>query len=263
MLNHLESFLLTLFLMLTLNACVTTRAELNEKKAESPEVGVTGSLPESTVKSEEIQKDAKQAIPEVVSKPEVPASVPASSSEAGSYQVEELRAQVASLTGKVEELEHEKQINDSTHAEEVKKLQAQIEEMEKKLKTNEGPAVPAGKDAFEAGKDAYFAEHYAEAVEFLDQYLKDEHAKSVEEATYIRGEAQFKLKNYKKAIIDFSTFPEKYQKSSYHPKALLRISESFEEMGRKDDAKAFYSDLAEKFPKTAEGKLAKKRLKKK
>jgi TolA-binding protein len=32
-------------------------------------------------------------------------------------------------------------------------------------------------------------------------------------------------------------------------------------MGRKDDAKAFYSDLQDKFPKTAEGKLAKKRLK--
>jgi len=43
---------------------------------------------------------------------------------------------------------------------------------------------------------------------------------------------------------------------------LLRIAESFEATGRKDDAKVFYSDLVEKFPKTAEGKIAKKKLKK-
>ena len=77
----------------------------------------------------------------------------------------------------------------------------------------------------------------------------------------MRGDCYFKKVQYNKAIVDFSHFPEKYQKSSYHPKALLRIAESFEAMGRKDDAKAFYSDLLEKFPRTAEGKLAKKRLK--
>ena len=92
--------------------------------------------------------------------------------------------------------------------------------------------------------------------------LNQEKGKQVEEATFLRGEANFKKLQYNKAILDYSKFPEKFQKSSFHPKALLRIAESFEAMGRKDDAKAFYSDLLEKFSKTAEGKIAKKKMKK-
>ncbi len=244
-------------LLLLLNACVTTRSELNERGASNG----FNTAPSTSVKSEAIHADNQATVesPKVVQS----AAPAVAANQQGSYQVDELRAQVAELTGKVEELQHDQGVKDAAHSEETKLLQAKIEILEKKLKANEGPALPEGKDSFEAGKDAYFSGHYAEAVEFLDAYLKTENPKSLEEATYIRGESHFQLKNYKKAIVDFSTFPEKFQKSSYHPKALLRISESFEQMGRKEDAKAFYSDLVEKFPKTAEGKLAKKRLNKK
>ena len=63
--------------------------------------------------------------------------------------------------------------------------------------------------------------------------------------------------------MEFSKFPEKMQKSPYHPQALLRMGESFEGLGMKEDGRAFYSDLVEKFPKSPEAKAAKKRLSKK
>jgi TolA-binding protein len=197
----------------------------------------------------------------VVTKPK-PAATP--NPDLSSYSAEELRAEVANLSGKLEENEHNQQITEQTQAENAKKAQARIDELEKKLKElqPDAPTLPEGKTPFEAGKDDYIANNYDEAIVFLSQALaKSDTGKEAEEAIYLRGDCYFQKKQYNKAIVDFSQFPEKYPKSSYHPKALLRIAESFEATDRKDDAKAFYSDLLDKFPRTAEGKLAKKRLK--
>ena len=90
---------------------------------------------------------------------------------------------------------------------------------------------------------------------------ESESGKEAEEATFLRGESQYKKQQYTKAIVDYSRFSEKYPKSPYHPKALLKIAESFVALGKKEEAKAFYSELTDKFPKTAEGMLAKKRMK--
>ena len=181
-----------------------------------------------------------------------------------SYGVDELRVEVARLNGVVEELEHEKTQSDQTHKDEMKKADDHIAELEKKLKElqPDAPVVPEGQTPLMAGKEAFLNAKYDDAILFMGQVLeKQDSGKDAEEAVYTRGESYFKKQQYNKAIVDFSRFSEKFQKSSYHPKALLRIAECFEAMGRKDDAKAFYSDLLEKFPKTAEGKLAKKRLK--
>ena len=115
----------------------------------------------------------------------------------------------------------------------------------------------------EAAKDAYSAGNWDEAIAFFSQVLDtEEKGRAAEEATYLRGESYFKKLQYNRAILDYSKFPERFQKSSYHPKALLRIAECFDSIGRKEDAKSFYSELLEKFPKTAEGRIAKKKLKK-
>jgi TolA-binding protein len=201
----------------------------------------------------------------IVAAPIAGVSVGTIAANGGAYTDDELKAELARVSGQVEELQHNKQIDDQQHQDAEKKYQDRIAELEKQLKANEapaGPVVPEGKSPFEAGKDAYFADRYEDAIAFFDQYLQGKDLKAADEATFLRAESNFKEKNYKKAIVDYSKFPEKYQKSKFHPKALLGIAQSFDEMGMKDDAKAFYSELADKFPKTAEGKLAKKKLKK-
>jgi TolA-binding protein len=280
-------------LCLSLSACVTTRDQLNEERGVGTETTADIGGPKSgAVKSEDLSPKAKapiaQAAPEVVVPNAPPAMAPApqvmapgagalpvpgpvtgtpkaaQAPDVSTYTPDELRVEVARLTGQVEEIQHEKQSKDQEHQSEISKSQARIAELEKKLKElqPDAPVVPEGKTPFEAGKDAYLANNCDEAITFFGQALaKSDTGKEAEEATYDRGECYFKKLQYNKAIVDFSHFPEKYQKSSFHPKALLGIAESFEAMGRKDDAKAFYSDLVDKFPKTAEGKLAKKRLK--
>jgi TolA-binding protein len=271
--------------------------DLNQPASRASKVPNTAepetSVPESNV------SDSKSGIPQPVRKTYTPAPSETSSSssvpstapavppstvvaaggaagvaaaETGSYGIDELRAEMARLNGRVEELEHEKQNQTQASAEEQKKLQTKIDDLEKQSQAkaaevaaaNAGPVVPEGESAFEAGKDAYFAQKYDDAIPLLDEALKkSDKGKDAEEATYIKGESYFKTKQYKKAIVDFSKFPEKYPKSAYHPKALLRIAECFEALGMKEDSRTFYADLLDKFPKTAEGKLAKKRLAKK
>ena len=45
------------------------------------------------------------------------------------------------------------------------------------------------------------------------------------------------------------------------PVALLRIGQSFDALGMKDDARGFYQELAEKFPKSTEARKIRARLK--
>jgi TolA-binding protein len=288
--------ILAVFLVSTshlMSGCVTTRAQLNQERGitEDSDEGAAEETPsKSSVKSEDLSSTPAQP-PATVTNPPLtpqapggatvsnppaqppgpyaPAAGAAASASTGGYNAEELRAEIARLNGKVEELEHEKKLQEEDRANEQKKLQDQVVGLEKQLKESQPEKLetPEGKSTFEAGKDAYFGGLFDQSIQYMDQYLqknetsKDADAKEVAEAVYIRGESYYKQKQYKKAIVDFSKFPEKFQKSPYHPKALLRIAESFEALGMKDDAKIFYSDLSEKFPKTAEGKLAVKRLK--
>ena len=92
------------------------------------------------------------------------------------------------------------------------------------------------------------------AIDGLSAYLKNPKAKRAEEATFYRAEAYFATKQYKKAIVDYSRFPEKFTKSKRMPHALLQIGRSFEAMGMKEDAKGFYQELTDKFPKSPEAK---------
>lgn len=198
------------------------------------------------------------ATPEPTPTPEPPKDLTALSDD-------ELRAELAKTIGRNEELQHELDLKNQGKSEEVKKAEERIAALEKQLKelTPEAPKAPEGKSPFDAGKDAHAAGSWDEAIAFFNQTLTSiEKGKIAEEATYLRGDSYFKKLQYNKAILDFSKFPERFQKSAFHSKALLRIAESFESMGRKEDAKMFYSELLEKFPKTAEGKIAKKKTKK-
>ncbi len=191
-----------------------------------------------------------------------------------SYVVEEMKGEITRLTGRLEDLERNRQQESADKAKEkseaVKALETRIAELEKaqadmiealkKAQAHQAANTEAP-EHFEKGKKAYQAKDYEEAVEHLGNYLKNPKAKDAEEATFLRAESYYGLKQYKKAIIDYSKFPEKYTKSKRMPVALFKIGQSFEGLGMKEDAKGFYQELVDKFPKSAEAKKAKGKLK--
>jgi TolA-binding protein len=255
----LQLILGSVALMTTLSSCVTTRAQLNEKRVtQGSDLDASSPAVQSeSLNGEEVASETKTG----PSAEPIVAAPPASQ-----YGMEEMRAELARLSGKVEEMEHEKKNQQASQQEEQQKLLAKIAELEKQLKQKEeqqnGPSVPEGKTPFQAAKEAFSNAKYAEAIEFFTVFMEQPNTKEKDlaEATFLRGESHFRLKDYKKAIIDYSRFPEAFQKSNFHPKALLKLAQSFEALDMKDDAHAFYQDLFQKFPKTAEGMLAKKKL---
>src|SRR6185437_13860938 len=102
---------------------------------------------------------------------------------------------------------------------------------------------------------------YPSAITAMTEYLKVPHGKHEEEATFVRAESYYNSKQYKKAIIDYSQFPEKFKKSHRMAEALYKIGKSFDALGMSDDAKGFYQELATKFPKSPFVKKVRAKLK--
>ncbi len=193
----------------------------------------------------------------------------------GEYVVDELKAEITRLSGRIEDLERQQKQQESSKdgdkklKEEMTKLETRVVELEQaqasmltELKKAQS-AVPAKEEVefFSKGKKELAAKNYDQAIEFFTAYLKTPKGKYTEEATFLRADSYFAQKQYKKAIIDYSKFPEKFTSSKHMPTALYKIGQSFEAMGMKDDAKGFYQELIEKFPKAPEAAKARKKVK--
>ena len=243
-------------LALTQSACLKTRAQLKDE-------------PSSNETQE--QGDSGASAP---SKP-VPAHIESVQPQGNQYAIDEIKSEITRLNGKIDDMEQaQKNAAASGNAADkdvLKKLETRMEEMEhaqaamieqiKKLQ--ESPAASAGDpdDIYQKGKKDYTAGQLGPAIEAFTLYLERQpNGRFAEEATFKRGESHYILKEYKKAIVDYSKFPEKFHKSKRLPMALFKIGQSFEALGMKDDAKGFYQELVEKYPKSAEAKKVPRKL---
>jgi tol-pal system protein YbgF len=229
---------LVLALALSTSACLKTRAQLKDDGDDAGEKPVKANV-------QDVQpKDA--------------------------YVIDEIKGEITRMTGKIEDLERsQQQANSPAKQEEMKKIEARIVELEhaqvqmieaiKKLQSNVPPPDPT--ETFEKAKKEFSAGDYSAAIDGFTSYLKVPNGKLAEEATYLRGEAFYETKQYKKAIIDYSKFPEKFTRSKHMAQALYKIGLSFEALGLKEDAKGFYQELVDKHPKSAEAKKARPKLK--
>lgn len=236
--------LIALSIALTQTACLKTRAQLREDGD-----GGAYSPPVAAGKIQDVQPQ-------------------------GQYVIDELKSEFTRLEGRVEDLERSHKASESGAAsaksEEVKKLETRIVELEtaqasmlealKKIESSPAAASDPS-ELLQKGRDQFGAGNFEGALESLNAYLKTAKPKKSEEATFLRGEAYYALKDYKKAIVDFSKFPEKFPHSSRMPQALFKIGKSFDALGMKDDAKGFYQELTEKYPKSPEAKKVKSKTK--
>lgn len=244
-----SSTLLALILVLGSSSCLKTRSSMREE-TENPDSGYSTKVTE--VAASENQKVA-----------------------------EELRSEINQLTGRIDELQRKNETlaKDQTKRAEqenqlremqikIQELQASqaalIDALQKKEKDREKEReVPKAEPStsFDKGRTAFKEKDYDAAIELLTQYLKFPKGKHTEEAYFLRAEALFSKEQYKKAILDYSALQEKFPKSKSLPKALLKIGNSFEELGMKSDATAFYQEIIDKHPKSPEAKTAHTKLK--
>ena len=197
------------------------------------------------------------------------------------YELEEIKVELAKVAGKVEEVEYaQKSQNILELKEYLTRIDARVAELEKNQtaltealealkesapQTKKDSSASAAKKAsfikegFDHLEDKDFESAANAFQEALDQKLKP---KESSEANFGMGEAQFALKNYKKAIVNYSKVQEVNNKSPRVPASLYKIGLSFQALNMNKEAKNFFAELVEKFPKSAEAKKAKVKLSK-
>ena len=72
----------------------------------------------------------------------------------------------------------------------------------------------------------------------------------------------FNNKKWEDAILAYEDYRKHNPKGAEYAEATLKIGMCFQNMSLKDDAKVFYKEVVEKFPKSKEASVAKSKLKK-
>lgn len=86
-------------------------------------------------------------------------------------------------------------------------------------------------------------------------------ASETDKNSFEQAEDEFGKKKWKEAIVAFEKYRTLNPKGKKYGEATYKIGSSFNELGMKTEAKAFYSEVIEKFPKSDWAKKAQQRLK--
>ena len=113
----------------------------------------------------------------------------------------------------------------------------------------------AAKQAFDQG-DFKTARSGFEVI--IKDFPKSEHA---DNAQFWIGEIYYREKWYEKAILEYQKVIENYPKGNKVPASLLKQGFAFLSLGDKANARLILNELAKKYPKTNEGKIAAQKLK--
>lgn len=79
--------------------------------------------------------------------------------------------------------------------------------------------------------------------------------------TYDSAEAEFSKQRWKEAIVLFEKYRSQNPTGKFYGEATYKIGSSFHELGMSTEAKAFYTEVVEKFPKSNWAKKAQARMK--
>jgi TolA-binding protein len=79
--------------------------------------------------------------------------------------------------------------------------------------------------------------------------------------TYETAQDLFAKKEWKQAILNFQKYRDENPKGAKFADATYKIGVSFQELGMKDEAKTFYEEVLNKFPKSEDAHRAKIRMK--
>jgi len=110
---------------------------------------------------------------------------------------------------------------------------------------------------------------YEETIEKLEAQLKDAGSKATAKAaagakqlsSYDKAELQFNNKDWKEAVLNYQKYRDQNPKGVKYSDATYKIGVAFQELGMKTEAKAFYDEVIEKFPKSQSANRAKTRIK--
>ena len=182
-----------------------------------------------------------------------------------SSEVELLRLQITALETQVKELQGGKP---SAKAETDSKTKGKQDvKKEKKTEPEEAKtpeAKPEIKDPakmYEAAYATFKGKKFKEAREKFEAFIKEFPADSLAgNAQFWIGESYYAEEDYAGAIVEYDALLKNHPNSEKAIGALLKQGYAFIEMGDKKAAKGILEQLREKYPKSKEAELAKRKL---
>lgn len=158
-------------------------------------------------------------------------------------KLEEQNQQMRELQGRLEVLEHELKMANQKR-DEVDPTAVRVEELEKKLKYYEEAIVKLEKQIEEAQKPP----------------PPPPQPEAKPKSVFDQADSLFEEKKWKEAIIGFQKYRDNNPKGTKYADATYKIGVSFQELGMKAEARAFFEEVIEKYPKDGSAKRAKYRL---
>lgn len=189
---------------------------------------------------------------------------------------EELKMEVAKTNNLVEEraFQQKQQIEElkremGNYVSRIAILEAKLQEMENAERNQEREreqkrvVEKARPPTYEQAKKLYDDGRYEEAIDIFKGVLRARSGKPDEakKSQFFLGESFYASREYASAALEFSEFKKQYPKDTLVPLAIYRQANAFRTVGKPKEAKLFYQELIERFPKNSFAQKAKAEMK--
>jgi tol-pal system protein YbgF len=168
----------------------------------------------------------------------------------------ELREQIASLQGSVEEMKASSK--GSGKEDRLVAIERELADLKALVETQKAPA----KSLYETGLEKYQAGKFSEAMADLKSYLAASPDPALaDDAQFWIGESLFSMEKYEDAILQYDVVAKRYSKSDKVPEALLKEGVSFHKSGDPQTGNLVLQRLIQGYPNTDAAAKAKKIVK--
>ena len=189
---------------------------------------------------------------------------------------EEFKVEIGKLNNLVEEraITQKRQLEEVK--DEIKSLEQKLISLDQKLNNLMVPPAneargddngggerpePKAKNSFENGKKLFQEGKYEEAAEMFRIVAKKGRGEDKKKAMFWIGESSFFSSDYANAALEFGDFRQAFPKDPLAPQAAYRQASCFKKLGKNKEAKLFFQELVEKYPKSSQVAKAKAELK--
>ncbi len=195
-------------------------------------------------------------------------------------KIQALEERLGGLTGKLDELDHNSQIQLQTQVDTLnqritlleesnKTLQSKVDEQSKYLQEvlgtlkNLSSGAPKKKlSDYDQAMSDYGKGRYGQAKPILVKLLNNKSIKGSQQARVLHnlGMISYMDKEFDKALVYFSRLFTEHGKTGYNKNGLLFLARSFEKLGQKEQASQTLNELIARFPDAKQVKDAKEML---
>ncbi len=176
---------------------------------------------------------------------------------------EDIRRDISRLGIQIEEQNQYLKNQDEEIRRDLSAISARLLALEQKAIVEETAAKQQAERPknYETAKALFDEGHFDESIEMVRAMLKQKpKGEEAKKGRYLMAEAYFASKDYASAVLEYSEFKKLYPRDKSVPQATYSQAQAFRLMGKKQEAKLFYQELMDRFPKSPLAAKAKQEM---